>query len=421
MRTSHRSCAFAAFAACGLLFTVPAHAQDARTLIARAMAESNQERQVQLLCQAADLEPGNKQYRNDCNTSKAAMIASDKQALKTAQDAIEAGQTSKARRYAKYVSTFDPDLHKQAEQLLAKLDSTGVGPVNNAEAQKTLLAQAESSYQSGNLQAARTALQGVTEPALKSSATQMLNDIDKYTSLVSTGAHHEQAKEFADAERSYQAALTINPHVASDDLAGKVLRVRNLAAASAITQTGAAVAGKNNTKVPPPTDTKNQKQVVEASPDDKKKRLLDEGSSAMSRNDLDTAGKKFKQVLDLDPGNTDAKNGLSQITVALNKDPARMEKTLREAIVAFYSSHFEDAESQFNRYLGADGGKKKGAAYFYLGATEATLALLDDASKRALRTRQAREDFKQAREAGYRPIDDYVSARILGIWKSSGM
>ena len=289
------------------------------------------------------------------------------------------------------------------------------------DTQKALLSQAVSAYQAGNLQAAKAAAQGVTDLALKSSATQILTDIDRYAGLVSTGTRQEQARQYAEAERSYEAAMAVNRNVASDDLAGKLLRVRNLAAASSVAQE-VPPANKNPAKTPVLTDARNQKPVAEVvSPDEKKKRLLDDAQSAMGRNDLDTAGRKYKQVLDLDPVNSDAKNGLAQITAALSKDPARLEKTLREAVVAFYASRFEDAESRFNRYLGADGGKKKGAAYFYLGATEATLAMLDDPPKRALRSRQAQEDFKQAREAGYQPIEAMVSSRVLGVWKSSGM
>ena len=115
------------------------------------------------------------------------------------------------------------------------------------------------------------------------------------------------------------------------------------------------------------------------------------------------------------------KRGLAQISALLSKDPVQLEKTLREAIVAFYASRFEDAESGLNRYLGADKGKKKGAAYFYLGATETTLSLLDAPSRRTARSKAAQGDFKQARSAGYLPVERYVSARILDVWKSSGM
>jgi hypothetical protein len=403
----------------------PSYAQDAKALRAQANSEPNQEKQVLLLCKAADLEPKNKEFRKDCDVSKAALINSDHQALKTAQDANDAGQAAKAKRYAKYVSSLDPDTHRQAEQLLAKLSAADAAPATAAAAapaqpgQGALLAQALTAFDSGNLQTAKTTAQQITDPAVKSAASRILTDIDRYSGFVSAGQRHEQAKEYDAAASSYQSALEVNAHVGSDDLAGKTQRMRQMASAS---QSKAPVVVATNTQPKSPVaDSKLPKQQApELSPDEKKKRLLDESAQAMGRNDLDSAGRKYKQVLDIDPANEDAKRGLAAITTALNKDPVRLEKTLRDAITAYYASQFEDAESQLNRYLGADGGKKKGAAYFYLGATEATLGFLNDASKRSSRSRQAQEDFKQARSAGYQPVEKYVSTRVLAVWKGSG-
>lgn len=114
--------------------TTPLLAQDAKALRAQANAEPNQEKQVLLLCKAADLEPKNKEYRKDCDVSKGALINSDRQALKTALDANDAGQAAKAKRYAKYVSSLDPDTHRQAEQLLAKLNAAEAAPAAAAPA-----------------------------------------------------------------------------------------------------------------------------------------------------------------------------------------------------------------------------------------------------------------------------------------------
>jgi hypothetical protein len=426
MRSRFVVLAFALMAAS--VCTTLSHAQDAKTLRAQANSESNQEKQVQLLCKAADLEPKNKEFRKDCDVSKAALINSDKQALKTALDASDAGQAAKAKRYAKYVSSLDPDTRHQAEQLLAKLNAADA-PATLAAAQPStasapnqsaLLAQAVTAYESGNLAAAKATAQGITDPSVKPAAGRILSDIDRYSGYVSAGQRQEQAKEYADAERSYQSALELNAHVSADDLAGKTQRMRQFAAAPA-QPASALVAAKNQPKAPTIEAKAAKPQVPELSPEEKKRRLLEESAQAMSRNDLDGAGKKYKQILDIDPANEDARRGLAQITAALNKDPVRLEKTLREAIAAFYCSQFEDAESRLNRYLGADGGKKKGAAYFYLGATEASLAFLDDASRRPSRTRQAQDDFKQARSAGYQPIEKYVSTRVLTVWKGSGI
>ncbi len=420
---SHRIClaGFILWAA-----TLPMAGQDAKALRAQANAESNQERVVQLLCKAADLEPKNKDYRKDCDVGRTALINSDKTMLKTAQEASDAGKIATAKRYAKYVSALDPELHRQAEQLLAKLNGTEVPPPGasttstqpNTPNQGVVLAQALAAYDSGNLQAAKAAAQNITDVSLKPAANRLLSEIERYAGMVSAGQRHEQAKEYSEAERSYQSALELNSHVGQDDLAGRAQRMHQLAAAAQ--GASQSTVASNHPLKPDTPQVKPGKPGVDVSPDDKKRRLLEESAVLMSKNDFDGAGRRYKQVLEIDPANAMAKLGLKQISDSLNRDPVRLEKTLREAIVAFYSSHFEDAESRFNRYLGADVAKKKGAAYFYLGATEATLALLEDSSRRQLRSREANEDFRQARQAGYKPIDRYVSARVLAMWNSSG-
>ena len=329
------------------------------------------------------------------------MISADRQALKTAQDASDSGQPVKAKRYAKYVSSLDPDLHKQAEQLLAKLDAPAAPPPPATSqpaqpagtTQSALLAQAAAAYQSGNLAAARTAAQNVTDPALKPAASQILAEIDHATANAAAAQHHDTTKNPA-AESASQSAPATSSHTAS-----------------AGTTPASNTSASRTPSTPPPA----------VSLQDKVKTLLDQAASSKRNNDLIGAGKRCRQVLDLDPSNSDAKRCLDDLTAELNKDPTRLEKTLRDAIVAFYASRFEDAESGLNRYVGADSAKKKGAAYFYLGATEATRALLEDASKRAARTREAEVDFKQARLAGYQPVEKYVSTRVLGVWKSTGL
>jgi tetratricopeptide (TPR) repeat protein len=410
------------FAVLGLVLCCSAstrsEAQDAAALRAQAGNEINQEKQVQLLCKASELEPKNSEYKNLCETRKATLINNDRQALKTALDASDAGQVAKAKRYAKYVSAFDPETHKQAEQLLAKLNGADTSSpaaaatptATSTPSQSAVLAQAITAYESGNLQAAKAGAQSITDASIKPAANRLLGDIERYSGYVSAGQKYEQAKQYAEAERSYRAALDLNAHVSSDDLASKSQRMHQQIGSAS---TSSVVATRETPKPAKP--------AAEVSPQDREKRLLAESSQAMVRNDLETAAREYKQVLDIDPGNVEAKQGLVQITALLSKDPVRLEKTLRAAIIAFYGSHFEDAESGLNRYLGADNGKKKGAAYFYLGATEATLSLLDSPSKRAYRSRAAQDNFKQARSAGYLPVEKYVSGRVLDVWKSSGL
>ncbi len=411
------------FIVMALLAALPASAQDAKALRAQANAESNQEKVVQLLCKAADMEPKNKDYRKDCDVGRTALISSDKTMLKTAQDASDAGKIATAKRYAKYVSSLDPDLHRQAEQLLAKLNApdapTGGGTIPVTQptgpSQSVVLARALAAYDAGNLPAARTDAQTITDASLKPAAARLLTEIERYSNFVSAGQRHESAKEYAEAEKSFHSAFDLNGHVASDDLSSRIQKMKQLSSQPTSAQVD------NHPRQPANDQIKVAMHGTEITPEEKKRRLFEDVTVAMARNDLDTAARKYKQILDIDPNNTDAKLGLTHISEALNRDPVRLETTLREAIVAFYDSHFEDAESRFNRYLGADKAKKKGAAYFYLGATEATLALLEDNAHRGARSRAAQENFKQARLAGYKPVERYVSARVLNVWNATGI
>lgn len=320
---------------------VLAGAQDAKALRAEANAEPNQEKQVQLLCRAADLEPKNKDFRKDCDVSKAALISSDKQSLKTALDASDAGQTAKAERYAKYVSGLDPETHRQAAQLLARLAKPEAAPATTASAtpapaapnqSATLLAQATSALEAGNLGAARTAAQSVTDPSLKPLANRITNDIERYTTLVAAGQHHEQMKEYAQAEHSLQAALEVNSHVASDDLNGRLQRLQQMASAQATPSapsSAAAPAAMLAAKQPPPrpsvSTVKDAKaQPAQISPEDRKRLLLEASAQAMNRNDLEAAGRTYKEVLDLDPSNAEARHGIVTINAMLSRDPVRL-------------------------------------------------------------------------------------------------
>ncbi|WP_263385461.1 hypothetical protein [Granulicella arctica] len=383
----------------------------------------DQGKAVQLLCQAAKMEPKNKEFQNDCDTARIEMIRADKDSLRTAQDAADANNAAKAKRYAAYVSITDPELHRQAAELMAKLNAPAEKPASPAApaSQAPALALAQNLYDLGNLASAKNTAQSITDPSLKTSADRIVHDVDRYSAFVSEGDRHAQAKEYDAASGAYQSAMALNPHVSADDLATKSRSMHDLAANANREQAKAPTPNRNP---PPPTvDPRLAKQVpapVE-NPADKARRLLAEGMFALNHNDLDVAGRKLKQVLDIDAGNAEAKQGLTQISSIISKDPVRLEKTLRDAITAFYSSQFEDVESKLNRYLGADAAKKKGAAYFYLGATEAALSLLEDAPRRTVRVREAQDDFKQARSAGYQPIEKYVSSRVLYVWKGSGI
>ena len=223
-------------AACLALAACTARAQDAKTLRAQAETETKQETQILLLCKAADLEPKNKAYRKDCSDGKAALITSDRQALKTAQDAADANQVEKAKRYAGYVTVLDAELHKQAQQLITKLSAPAAGPAPapvKADQSGALMNQAQGAFDAGNLAVAKSAAEGVTDSNIKGTATHLLRQIESYGDFVSAGRRQEDAKDYAQAINSYQSAQVINSHVGADDLNGRIQHLHQQMAAAA--------------------------------------------------------------------------------------------------------------------------------------------------------------------------------------------
>ncbi len=417
-----------------LLTAIGVRAQEkaAKELEQQALAEPDQVKAVEMLCRAADMAPKNQEYRNTCNTAKRTKIDSDRNYLKTAQDDFDAGKMDGAKRYAKYVTKLDPELYQQAQQLLAKLNGGSQPAVtppvvpSKPDPSLALMGQAQNAFDAGNLAAAKTAAQGVTEANIKSTANHMLADIENYYSSVSAGRRAEEANQYQAALSSYEAAQRINSHVSADDLSGRIARLGQQMASAA--------------KPPPPTPgpvspppgpvARNVPPVAPTTPkvetpEEKKKKLMDAFNGSMGRKDLEGAERALKQVVQLDTKDMDAKARLAdvekQLAEIVNRDPVKLEKTLRDAIVAFYASSFEDAESDLNRYIGADSAKKKGVAYFYLGATAQARALLEAPGRQSSRRAQAQGYFKQARAAGYQPVPKYVSEKILDAWQHAGM
>ena len=427
-----------------VLITGTASSQDKATkeaadkLHAAATQEPDSGKAAEMLCRAAGMVPKNSDYANECTGAKRAMVDADQRNMQRAIDAADSGKIESAKNYARHVTTLSPQLHEQAQALITKLSTPAAPaaqpaapaaqPATNQSA--TQLAQATSDFDNGNLSGARAAAQQVTDAALKPSAAHLLAEIENYTNAVSEGRRHEEAKEYGQAAGSYQAALSLNSHVGSDDLNGRIARMRQMASApppaapAAQPVAPAVVANNAKPNVPPPT--KVQAPVLSAQ--DKQRQaagFVTEADMAFGRKDYNAAEGKFRQALLLDPQNADAKRGISDtaaaITAQLSHDPALLENTLRDALKAFYASDFDAAQQNLNRYLGAQGGKKKGAAYFYLGATEEAQAILAPESKRASHQTQAKDNFKQARAAGYQPVQKYVSERILEAWQQSGI
>ena len=106
---------------CAALLRAQTALQDpkqAKALFDKASSEAaNQVQQVRDFCSAADLDVKDKQYAGDCHSARSALLMSDRRSLQVAQDAFAKGDWAKTISLAKYVSSYDPDLFKQAADL----------------------------------------------------------------------------------------------------------------------------------------------------------------------------------------------------------------------------------------------------------------------------------------------------------------
>ena len=401
----------------------------------QAQSEPAQEKAVKLFCQAAAMVPKNQEYQNDCNNGRRAMVDSDKRMLVKAQDAADGGKPDVAKRYAGYVSNTDADLYKKAQQLIASVGAPPApGPAQPAQQpaapvhtdnSSAMLAQANSNFEGGNLQGAKSAAAQVTDTNLKGMASKIINDVDRYSGLVADGQRNEGSNPQA-ALSAYESARNVNSHVAGDDLNGKIAHLQQQIAAA---NKPPPPAQQQTPATPPPTVAKNNQppppKPPEPSPEDKKKQFLVAYNAALGRNDAEGQEKALRALVQLDPRDAESKAKLDavqkQVADQLNRDPAKLEGTLRDAIQAFYASDLDTSESKLNNYLRASGAKKKGVAYFYLGATEQAQAFLQPVSKRASRLQDAKDNFRQAKQSGYQPVQKYVSGKILEAWQQAGL
>ena len=100
--------------------TAPQDPKQAKALFDKAPSESEQVEQVRDLCNAADLDIKNKAYRDACHSMRDALLAMDRRQLQKARDAFANDDWTKTITFAKYVSSFDSDLRRQAADLTEK-------------------------------------------------------------------------------------------------------------------------------------------------------------------------------------------------------------------------------------------------------------------------------------------------------------
>lgn len=255
---------------------------------------------------------------------------------------------------------------------------------------------AQLAYQNNNFATADQNAAQVKSPELLSLAQNMRNNIKNYTIEMQLGDDLFGRKDYPGAAQQYQAAARIKadgPGNPQDKL---------LKAQQAIAKPKPGPGPGPNPPEPEPawkTDLKNAQE-------------------AAAKGDCAAARPLYTRVLQAMPNQPEA------ISVQnLCQGGEGLEKALAAAVQDYYDANFTQASDAINIYLNI-GGKRKGAAYFYLGAAKISQAFLSDPKDKKEYDKlqqSALEAFRQAKQANFKPVEKFVSPKILAVWTQAGM
>ena len=358
-------------------------------------------------CKLKDLDPTFKDAATQCTTYT--QIA-DRTAFRyktnfmDGMNALNSGDFATAE--TKFKNVKGGDYFDKAQQKLAELPGLKAKAQEAANAgaaaetaNKQKLDQGTAAFNSGNMDAAESALSSVTG-SRQAEAQSVLQKVRAYKAALAKGQAFEGAKDYQAAKNAYAEAVGINPVGPATSLMAK-------AAASA------------NASVPTPTNAGNNPPPVVKPPTPAKQidvnAYLAEAQKALAKKDYKKARRFLGDIFAQDRNNQEAKDILASVngadTVAAK---ATDEDTLLLDIVkTYYAGSYQDAEDRLKVYIYNNQGKKKGLANFYLGAIMLTRYYLAGGSDQNLR-REAQNKFKAAKDVdGFKAPDKFVSPKIM--------
>ncbi|HTZ90219.1 MAG TPA: hypothetical protein VMA71_07755 [Alloacidobacterium sp.] len=378
--------------------------QQADALYKQSQATNDPQTAVDLLCKAAALDPTS--YSKKCNDAKQYLDSR----LQKFEGLFVSGKAKfEAKQYADAVSDlskiyFGPR-RDEAQKLIAQATEAinHPQPVDNSA---PALKAAQQAYDNGDFATAETNAGLVKAPDLQPQAQIILSNIRNYRDDMQQAEAFKTDKNYAAAQQKYNAALSIKSNGPGNPAA------RLAEVASLMKQNGNAVAA-------------NKSGASDAA---RINATLADARDHLAKRDWQAALTACNQVLSLDPRQAEAltcrQKAQDGLKAEIASDPKALEDTLVRGILDYYESHLTDARDAISLYLTAGGTRSKGAAYFYLGATMLSQAILTSPKSKQDRDRLqqgALQQFQQAKQQRFKPLEKYVSPKILAVWNQAGM
>lgn len=366
-----------------------------------AYAKNDLQTAVDLLCKAAKLDPAS--YGKKCDDAQ--------QYYNSRVEKFESYFVSgKAKFEAKQYTDAITDLSKiyfgprraDAQQLIAQANDAinHPQPVDNSPA---LLKAAQQAFDNGDFATAEANANLVKSPELLPQAQTILSNIRNYRGDMQQAEAFKADKNYAAAQQKYNAAIAIKSNGPGNP-AGKLAEVAGL-----IKQQSGVVVAKQNGE-------QEKASKINAGLADAREQLTNQN--------WQVALTDCNQVLVLDPHQAEALACKQKAEIEITKDPKALEDTLVRGISEYYAAHWTKAYDAISLYLTAGGTRSKGAAYFYLGATILSQAILSDPKSTEEHNRlqqNAIQQFQQAKQQGFKPLEKFVSPKILAVWNQPGM
>ncbi len=393
-------------------------ADDLNSKSKAAMKQKDVGAAVNYLCEAAKIDPG--KYAKKCDSIRQYATSQ----LTEFEGLFGTGKFELGKKdYAGAIRdlskiTFGPH-REEAQQLIREASSQLNQPSPSADGSLQALRAAQVAYESGDFASATANANLVKATNLQPAAQQILTNIRVYNDTMQQGDAAMQSKNYGAAQEKYNFALRIK----SNGPGNPTDKLNQLTALLAPPEKSAPLVAAD--KPAPRTPANKGKAFAPAPPDNsvKIKNSLAEAKDDEGKGNLEAALAAYGQVLSLDPQQADAIAGKQRVSDAIGKDPKILEETLVNGIRSYYQSHLTEARDALSLYLTAGGTRSKGAAYFYLGATFMTQAFLSDPQNKTNRDslqRNAVQEFQLAKQEHFKPIEKYVSPRILAVWNQSG-
>jgi tetratricopeptide (TPR) repeat protein len=366
-----------------------------------ATAKGQYEMAAALLCKAANIDQA--KYGKECTNAQAFV----NNRLQRYDGYFVTGKSEfESKDYVgaiRDLSRIDFGPHREeAQKLIAQANDIVAHP-QPVDTSPQALKAAQMAYDNGDFATAEANASQVKSAELEPAAQGILSSIRAYNSNIQQGDALMASKNYAAAQQKYNAALLIKSNGPGNP-SGKLQQIASL-------NKGATPSNKLN-----PQDIAVRIQAG-----------LSEGQADAAKENWQGAIAAYGRVLELDPKQPEALAGRTQaqdaMKAALSKDPKALEDTLIRGVQAFYESHFSDARDAISLYLTAGGTRSRGAAYFYLGATMLSEAIVADPKSAATSNRlrqDALQQFQQAKQEKFKPVEKYVSPKVLAVWNQTG-